>query len=169
MDTTPFTQAITSASTLPSQSQSTSASHPVPQLPADFANQPPPHTLLADPAPAPALPAAVPTIPSSFAAALHLGTLNPSLAHKEPTPYTVPDPTANVPTATGVVRSASMKVFTDDEWGKQRPEDIRDLKKIKFMREDEVKKMSVGELKKAGFGRGKTGELVGWREGGSES
>lgn len=159
MDTTPFTQAIASSSTLPSLSQSTSASHPVPELPADFAAQPPPHTLLSDPAPAPPLPAAVPTIPSSFAAALHLGTLSQTLKHTESDAYVVPPPAAGVPTATGVVRSASMKVFTDEEWGKQRPEDIRDLKKIKFMREEEVRKMSVGELKKAGFGRGKTGEF----------
>lgn len=105
-------------------------------------------------------PPAPPTVPRTFLAALELASLGPkATAFVEPPPY-VPTPTSTV--ATGVVRKeAGTRIVPDEEMkvgGSSMGAGANGAGGKKWMREEEVKKLGVAELKKMGLGRGPTGE-----------
>jgi hypothetical protein len=107
------------------------------------------------------------TVPSTFAAALYLASLGPTPVQAvTPPPYVIPSSAVNGHAATGLVGGARISVITDDEDAKATA-DIKGgrvtpgpvLGDVKFVREEDVKNMTVSELKKRGLGRGPTGEF----------
>lgn len=101
-------------------------------------------------------------VSSAFAAAQSLAANAPNpVPYIEPPPYVVPGPQKDIPAPTGRLGDGRIRVMTDEEMAKLKPDEIKELRKrgTSLVMEDKVRSMSVADLKKRGFTRVPSGEL----------